>query len=206
LTTALRDRINDEVNYARQEVVGAFRVLLRSEIRLDEKGRLGLPHRLLTSPSLAALPSESGIRLAIRGLERSDAEPEEQVGAAKELVEATVKHALMVLEEESSTTADLPALANQLHQRLRLAPNAIAPTTRGARTMVRILGGLSQIPQGLAELRNEGYGTGHGRATRIVGIRPRHADLATRAAVAYASFVLDTLADPDAPWRTRDEA
>jgi hypothetical protein len=67
--------------------------------------------------------------------------------------------------------------------------------------MVEILGGLTQIPHGLAQLRNEGYGTGHGRASRISGIRPRHADLAARAAIAYASFVLETIADPEAPWR-----
>jgi hypothetical protein len=134
-------------------------------------------------------------------LERSDGEPEEKVGAAKELVEATVKHALAALDEPHMADADLPELAGVLHKRLRLTPRAIAPTTKGAETMVEILGGLTQIPHGLAQLRNEGYGTGHGRASRISGIRPRHADLAARAAIAYASFVLETIADPEAPWR-----
>lgn len=179
-----------------------LRVLLRAEIRLDDHGRLRASRHPLTSSSLAAAPSESGIRLAMTRLERFDAEAEEKVGAAKELVEATIKHALLDLGEPVDPAGDVPALAKQLHKRLRLDPRSIAPTARGAETMVRLLAGLTQIPQGLAELRNEGYGTGHGQATRLSGIKPRHADLASRAAVAYASFILDTLADPDAPWRS----
>ena len=178
------------------------RELSRAGVTSEPDGRLVLARRLVTSDVLINAPSESGIRLAMTTLERSEAEPEEKVGAAKELVEATVKHALSVLSEAHEPAADLPELAGVLHKRLRLAPRSIAPTTRGAETMVRILGGLTQIPHGLAELRYEGYGTGHGRPTRISGIRPRHADLAVRAAIAYASFILETIEDPDAPWRS----
>ena len=178
------------------------RELSRAGVATEPDGRLVLARRLVTSDALVNTPTESGIRLAMTTLERSEAESEEKVGAAKELVEATVKHALTVLGQAHEPNSDLPELAGLLHKRLRLAPRAIAPTTRGAETMVRILGGLTQIPHGLAELRNEGYGTGHGRAIRISGIRPRHADLAVRAAIAYASFILETIADPDAPWRS----
>ena len=167
----------------------------------DQDGALALPARITVSASLASAPTESGIRLAIPRLERSHAEPEERIGAAKELVEATIKYALGQLAEAHDANEDIPALARQLHKRLRLDPKAIAPTTKGADTITRILGGLTNIPQGLAELRNAGYGTGHGQATRISGIKPRHADLAVRTAVAYAGFVLDTVNDPDAPWR-----
>jgi hypothetical protein len=72
---------------------------------------------------------------------------------------------------------------------------------KGADTIVRILGGLTNIPSGLAELRNAGYGTGHGQSRRISGIKERHAELAARAAITYSSFMLDTIDDPDAPWR-----
>jgi hypothetical protein len=211
----LRDKLTDAIpgpeqmdafpgpreEWARKALARLDRELRRSHVEIEESGELRLVHRVATSASLAGAPSESGIRLAITRLERSDAEPEEKVGAAKELVEATVKLALAVFDGVDAPAGDLSELASQLHQRLRLAPQAIAPTTRGAQTMVRILGGLTNIPHGLAELRNEGYGTGHGRAIRISGIRPRHADLAVRAAVAYASFILETIEDPDAPWR-----
>jgi hypothetical protein len=204
------DRLFDELSHTQRRTGHPWateaaerieRELNRASIDRDERGRYRLVRRIATSRSLAAAPTESGIRLAITRLERSDAEPEENVGAAKELVEATLKYALVELGEAFEPGADVPALAKQLHQRLRLDPRGVAPTTRGAGTMVRLLGGLTQIPQGLVELRNEGYGTGHGQATRIAGLKGRHADLAARVAVAYATFIVDTLADPDAPWR-----
>jgi hypothetical protein len=65
----------------------------------------------------------------------------------------------------------------------------------------RILGGLTSIAAGLGELRNRGYGTGHGPKGERVGLRPRHARLAVNAAVTWCSVMLDTLADPEALWR-----
>lgn len=177
------------------------RELRRTGIVADDLGRLQLRSRVTSSQALAGAPTESGIRLAITRLDRPGGEPEEAVGAAKELVEATIKYALSELAETFDSAGDIPALAKQLHKRLRLDPKAIAPTTRGADSIVRILSGLTQVPHGLAELRNEGYGTGHGQAKRISGIKPRHAELAARSAIAYASFILDTLTDPAAPWR-----
>jgi Abortive infection C-terminus len=67
--------------------------------------------------------------------------------------------------------------------------------------MKHILGGLGQIAAGMAELRNL-YGTGHGRGQRIKGLKTRHAEFAARAAIAYTAFVLDTVNDPTAPWRS----
>lgn len=64
---------------------------------------------------------------------------------------------------------------------------------------MRILGGQAQTAPGLAELRNLGYGTGHGRGQRIKGLKRRHAELAARSAITFAAFVLNTLHDEDAP-------
>jgi hypothetical protein len=58
------------------------------------------------------------------------------------------------------------------------------------------------ITAGLAGLRNKGYGTGHGPSGERVGLRPRHARLAVNSAMTWCSLILDTLADPEAPWRT----
>lgn len=177
------------------------RELARAEVDVAADGRLVLSRHVLAAGGLSSAPTWSGIHLAMKRLERSDTEPEERLGAAKELVEATIKHALTDLSEPFDHDADVPALAKQLHKRLKLDPAGVAPTARGVETIVRILGGLTMIPQGLAELRNEGYGTGHGQAQRIAGLRPRHADLAARSAVAYAGFIMDTLTAEDAPWR-----
>ncbi|MGI5146854.1 abortive infection family protein [Plantactinospora sp. CA-294935] len=55
-----------------------------------------------------------------------------------------------------------------------------------------------------ASLRNEGWGAGH--AARRTGLRARHGYLAVGAAHTWCQVILDTLADPTAPWRTHTAA
>lgn len=188
--------------WAGQMTTKILRELARADIVPDVRERLPLPGRVAASRTLASARDETGIRLAITGLARAGIEPEERIGLAKELVEATIKFALDELGEAYSRTADLGDLAKQLHGRLKMDPAGVAPTAKGATTIIRVLGGLAGIPAGLAELRNEGYGTGHGRSRRISGIKERHADLAARSSIAYATFIVDTINDPGAPWRT----
>ncbi len=57
------------------------------------------------------------------------------------------------------------------------------------------------VATGVAELRNRGYGTGHGATGARVGLHTRHAHLAVNAAITWCQLMLDTLADPNAPWR-----
>ena len=93
----------------------------------------------------------------------------------------------------------------QAQQALGLHPSSAAPGPDSTEAVRRILGGVSTIAAGLAELRNRGYGTGygtgHGAAGARVGLRPRHAHLAVNAAFTWCQLMLDTLADPEAPWR-----
>jgi hypothetical protein len=186
----------------RKRHVNLARALDRASILRDHAGRLALPSRTVGSTRwVDASPSVSDIRMHVARLERFDQEPEELVGAAKDLVEAVAKHVLIELGESVPDTADVASLSKRALTALRLHPDGVAPTARGAQTIVRMLGGLGQIAAGLAELRNEGYGTGHGRGRRVAGVGARHAEFAARAAVTYAAFVLDTLADPTAPWR-----
>ena len=192
----------DEGSKRRHELLS--RTLKRADIERDGRGHLRLPaHRALGRPSLGAIRTESGIRFQLARLERLDQEPEEMIGAAKELVEATAKHVLIELGDEVPAKADLPTVSKLALSKLKLHPEAIAPTARGVEIMVRILGSLGQTAGGLAELRNMGYGTGHGSERRVAGLQRRHAEFAARAAITYVSFVLDTLHDPAAPWRPR---
>ncbi len=195
----LDDHDTDSERATRDRLI---RVMGRSGIDLDERGRLKLTApRSLGSLALDEVPRESDIRLHLSRLERLEQEPEEMIGAAKELVEATVKHVLLELEGEIPENDDMPALTKRALAKLNLHPTAIAPTKKGAEIMVRILGGQAQTAPGLAELRNLGYGTGHGQGRRIKGLKRRHAELAARSATTFAAFVLDTLHDEDAPWR-----
>lgn len=191
-----------DVDWKRMKRDRLLGVLRRAGIKPDIDGNLPLPpSRALGSISLAGVSSESDIRLHIRRLERLEQEPEEMIGAAKDLMEATVKYALIVLEGASPESESLPTLASRTMKALKLHPGAIAPTKKGAEVMLSILGGVGKVAPGLAELRNLGYGVGHGRGERIAGIKRRHAELAARSAITFSAFVLDTLGDPDAPWR-----
>ncbi|WP_435652372.1 abortive infection family protein [Kitasatospora purpeofusca] len=53
----------------------------------------------------------------------------------------------------------------------------------------------------MAELRNRRYGTGHGQASAPNGLGARHAHFAANAALIQCELTLDTLHDPEAPWR-----
>lgn len=173
--------------------------LARSEIERDERGRLRLRRRPLAVS--IAVPVESDIRLQLERLERLDQEPEEMIGAAKDLVEAVAKHVLDALGDPIPAGEDVVALSKAALTRLKLTPEGIAPTAKGAETMIRVLGSLGQVAGGIEALRHL-YGTGHGRGRRTVGLQRRHAEFAARSAAAYAAFVLDTLYDETAPWRS----
>jgi hypothetical protein len=177
-----------------------LRVLGRAGLEPDDKGRIRLPAPPVSTLDASRLPTESDIRLHLARLERLDQEPEEMIGAAKELIEATAKYVMLTLGAPIDPNADLGALSKDALAQLNLHPTSLAPTSKGVESMKRVLGGLGQIAAGMAELRNL-YGTGHGRGQRVKGLQARHAEFAARSAISYAAFVLDTLADPDAPWR-----
>lgn len=83
-----------------------------------------------------------------------------------------------------------------------------APGPDGSNSVKKILGAATTITAGVAELRNAGYGTGHGGASARSGLGARHARLVVNAARLWCEFILDTLTDQDAPWRkdtSRDE-
>jgi hypothetical protein len=154
--------------------------------------------------SLTALKDPNAIREQLDRIQRAIADdPALVVGSAKELIESTAKVVLAERGLPVNEKADLPELARQAQQALALHPSA-APGPDGTDAVKRILGGVSTIAAGLAELRNRGYGTGHGAARARVGLRARHANLAVNAAFTWCQLMLDTLADPEAPWRTRE--
>lgn len=195
----LEDNDTDDLRGRRDQLL---KVLKRADMDPDGKGRLHLPPAPpAASLDASVLPNESDIRLHLQRLERLDQQPEEMIGAAKELIEATAKYVLIDLAIKFDPKADLGELSKQALAQLHLRPESLAPTSKGVESMKRVLAGLSQIAGGMAELRNA-YGTGHGRGTRVGGLQKRHAEFAARSAIAYAAFVLDTLSDQAAPWRS----
>jgi len=120
-------------------------------------------------------------------------DPSQAISSCKSLIEATIKHVLEELGEPYDERANLPALTRQVQMSLKVHPDTIAPTVKGRDTIVRILGSLSQVSVGVAELRNE-YGIDHGRTRSSRGLGPRHAGLAFGAAQTLCRFLLETLA------------
>lgn len=182
----------------------AITSLKRDGWSIGDHGRIVTDQRQPLPPdSLSKLSDASAIYDAFDRIGRTLPEhPREAIGAAKELVESTAK---VVLKERglpvSEDNLNLPALVARAEGSLHLRA-AQAPTgPDGSRPVRRILGGLDSIAVGLGELRNLGYGTGHGMETHPVGLHARHAYLAVGAAQVWCTFILDTLADASAPWK-----
>ena len=132
-----------------------------------------------------------GLRVQIERLvEAAGSDPALAVGTAKEMVETVCK---TILEDRGITVDndDMGKIVRSVVKELALLPDDIPEKAKGSDVIRRVLSNLSQISQGLAELRNL-YGTGHGRSGRSGGIRPRHARLAVGAAVTFATFLLET--------------
>jgi hypothetical protein len=179
------------------------RLFDRDGIEITDDGRFVIrnpaptvvAHELLSNLTDSAVIHGHLERIA-GAIERDD--PEQAIGSAKELIESTAK---LVLRETGTTfdpRADVPDLVKQATEALMVHPTSAGPD--GSDAVRKILGGGVTIANRVAELRNS-YGTGHGQAERRTGLRTRHARLAINAARLWCEFMLDTLSDPDAPWR-----
>lgn len=162
----------------------------------------GLGDLEIKAGQYASLRDPAAIREHLTRLHRiAQFDPPLAIGTAKELVESTAKAVLQERGREADDKDDLPILVKRSQEAIGLHPGSVQPGPDSTGAVKRILGGLSSIVIGLGELRNRGYGTGHGPKGERVGLRPRHAQLAVNAAVTWCSVMLDTLADPEAPWR-----
>ena len=153
--------------------------------------------------ALAQLRDPAAIEEHLDRIRRSvDNDPAQAVGSAKELIESTAK---VVLLERGTTwderKDDMPALITKAQKALLLHPSAATPGPDGSDAVKKILGGAAAVALGVAELRNRGFGTGHGPAGQRTGLGVRHAHLAVNAAVTWCQLMLDTLHDERAPWR-----
>lgn len=155
----------------------------------------------IVEPALSALTDAASIRDHLRRLDSNvDTDPRLAVSVAKDLVESTAKLVLRERGESYTDKEDLPPLVSRAQQALRLHAAGVPGDTDEAKALKTILGSLTRLTQGVTELRYK-VGVGHGRASVPEWVRPRHARLAAGAAVTWCNLMLETLADPDAPWR-----
>lgn len=93
------------------------------------------------------------------------------------------------------------AVISTVHKELKLDAASAPEGPDDSKAIKKILSGAVNIAVGVAELRNQGFGSGHGQASVPSGLGVRHARLTVNAAVTWRELILDTLGDPAAPWR-----
>jgi hypothetical protein len=185
---------------ARRDILEEFLEPIRRELLQLEQAPTG-PQ--LHEDLIANLRDPAAIREQLARIQRAvmSDDPPLVIGSAKELIESTAKAVLIERGLTVNEKENLPPLVSQAQQALGIHPSAVASGPDGSDAVKKILGAVTTVTTGVAELRNRGYGTGHGAAGARVGLRARHAHLVVNAAVTWCYFMLDTLADPDAPWK-----
>ena len=160
-------------------------------------------HRVFGARLLAMKPSLSHVRKAVtidtnyvhRQINRMesaiDDDPELAIGTAKELIETVCKTILVERGILGTGTLDISVLTKTTLKELKLVPEGIPESARGADVIKRLLSNLGTIGNALAELRGL-YGTGHGKHAKVSGLKPRHAKLAVGAAATLATFLFET--------------
>lgn len=120
-----------------------------------------------------------------------DDDPGLAIGTAKELTETISKTIIKMRTGECPNDQKLHQLVRQVAEMLSLTPEGIPDEAKAAKIIKKVLGSLSSITEGMAELRNT-YGTGHGKHAGVKGLGPRHARLVVGMASTLAIFLWDT--------------
>ena len=122
-----------------------------------------------------------------RGL-RDD--PAQAIGSAKELLETVLKSILGLHGTGKATKLHVPELLKKANVELGLDAAGVRSGDPGAEQRRKALGSLAQLVIATAELRNAGFGTGHG-LSRGPELDVPTARLVVAAAVAVATFYIE---------------
>jgi len=174
-----------------------------SELTPEQK-TLGERCHTISSRLLAGGPSLSDLKQQAKSLDANhlaeqirrmedsvEKDPSLAIGTAKELIETCCKTILAERGKGVSGSPNIPTLTKATLKELKLVPEDIPDSARGADVIKRMLSNLATIGQGLAELRGL-YGTGHGKHGSASSLGPRHAKLAVGAASALVVFLFET--------------
>jgi len=187
ILTAIRARLLDRLFQIRPSIDQ----LRASSTRRSDLARLS---------DAAYLSDPTALHDHIQRIEKSiDSDPSQAIGSAKELVETAAKHVLQHYGVDAAQHDTFPRLVKAAVAKLDLGSETIPDAPKGAQAVGMLTGGLGQIAEATAAIRNL-YGTGHGR-TRTAGAEGRHARLVVGACSTLAAFLLETLHDRKASTR-----
>lgn len=127
-----------------------------------------------------------------------DTDPSLAIGTAKELIETVCKTILEERGKPVDGAPDIPALTKAVLKELKLVPEGVPDSRRGADTIKAVLRSLGSIGNDLAQLRGL-YGTGHGKTAKTQSLKPRHARLAVGAAATLVTFLFETHREVEVP-------
>lgn len=117
----------------------------------------------------------------------------EAIGKSKELLESTFKYVLEDANIKYTNKDDLMDLRKKSFKYLNLDTKS-NEAAKDSKNVKQILSGLTQIVQGMGNLRN-GYGSGHGISPTGIILPERYGELSVNAAITISKFVVDTLND-----------
>lgn len=151
--------------------------------------------------ALAALPDPSAILDHLARLSDTvESDPRLAVSTAKALIESTAKCVLSARSVKYTKADKTPRLVNRAQESLGLAAKSASLEDGSLR---RVLQSLVTLAQNVTEIRNN-VGVDHGAESVPTWLRPRHARLVVGAAQVWCQLMLETLGDPNAPWRAGD--
>ncbi|SNS44307.1 Abortive infection C-terminus [Actinomadura meyerae] len=156
---------------------------------VDKAGDPMAAIRSLADTAGRVLADASAIRAELTRLERNlGADPSQDIGAAKRLIESTAKIIIVRTGGTVPRNAKVPDLID------RALTSVDTWSTSKHRNIQEILGSLKQAAIGVNRLRNNA-GDGHGGVTAVTGIDDRDSRLAVRVAIAWCAYVLDCFGD-----------
>ena len=127
------------------------------------------------------------------------------IGSAKELIESTAKYLLDERGVTYTKNDDVTQLINRAQESASVPRKRPQPDQTAVQVSNAFLAALHQWLLVLLNFATK-YGTGHGVGRPRTGLGPRHAHLAVNAAFMCCQLMLDTMADPKAPWRKQAAA
>jgi hypothetical protein len=117
-------------------------------------------------------------------------DPAQAIGSSKELLETVLKAILGLHGTGPETKLDIPQLVKRAHVALGLDAAGVRGTDPEATYRRKMLGSLATIVHNAAELRNAGFGTGHG-ISHAPELDAPTARLVVNAAAAVATFYIE---------------
>lgn len=131
------------------------------------------------SAEILAILNEEYVRKQVGLMDSNISEnPYLAIGIAKELIETVCKTILVDKGIEIDTNWDIGRIVKETNKVLKFIPDDLQNKEVAERAVLKILGGLSTLVQGIAELRNN-FGSGHGHESGFKSLEKTYAKLAT---------------------------